>query len=159
MECVYSVGSDSLPPHRLQPVRLLCPMEFSRQLYWGGLPFPTHGIFLTQGSNSMADSKLGLYFLQEFWTPRCPERFLVTVDLGVYTPSPAVTSDPPEGAKPLLSSWIWVHVWYTWKRTQEHTARSRLSLAVSREQGRVGGGGGTRGEWNGPGWMKDRKWL
>ena len=70
-------------------------VEFSRQEYWGGLPFPTHGIFLTQGLNSMANSKLGLYFLQEFWTPRCSWHYLVIVDLGVYTPSPALTSDPP----------------------------------------------------------------
>ena len=27
------------------------PMGFSRQEYWGGLPFPSPGIFLTQGSN------------------------------------------------------------------------------------------------------------
>ena len=26
-------------------------MEFSRQAYWNGLPFPSQGIFLTQGSN------------------------------------------------------------------------------------------------------------
>ena len=26
-------------------------MEFSRQEYWNGLPFPSPGIFLTQGSN------------------------------------------------------------------------------------------------------------
>ena len=27
-------------------------MGFSRQEYWSGLPFPSAGIFLTQGSNS-----------------------------------------------------------------------------------------------------------
>ena len=26
-------------------------MEFSRQEYWSGLPFPSQGIFLAQGSN------------------------------------------------------------------------------------------------------------
>ena len=26
-------------------------IEFSRQEYWSGLPFPSQGIFLTQGSN------------------------------------------------------------------------------------------------------------
>ena len=30
----------------------LLSMEFSRQQYWSGLPFPSPGIFLTQGSNS-----------------------------------------------------------------------------------------------------------
>ena len=30
--------SDSLQPHGLQPTRLLCPLGFSRQEYWSGLP-------------------------------------------------------------------------------------------------------------------------
>ena len=40
--CVFScsVVSDSLQPHRLQPTRLLCPWDFSRQEYQSGLPFP-----------------------------------------------------------------------------------------------------------------------
>ena len=38
--CVFScsVMSDSLWHHELQPTRLLCPQEFSRQEYWSGLP-------------------------------------------------------------------------------------------------------------------------
>ena len=36
-----SVVSDSLRPNRLQPARVLCPWGFSRQEYWGGLPFPS----------------------------------------------------------------------------------------------------------------------
>ena len=36
----HSVVSKSLQPHELQPVRLLCPWEFSRQEYWNGLPGP-----------------------------------------------------------------------------------------------------------------------
>ena len=35
-----SVTPDSLWPHGLLPVRLLCPWEFSRQEYWCGLPCP-----------------------------------------------------------------------------------------------------------------------
>ena len=35
----------------LQPARLLCPWEFSRQEYWSGLPFPSPGIFPIQGLN------------------------------------------------------------------------------------------------------------
>ena len=38
-----SVLSDFLPPHGLQPARLLCPWEFSRQEYWSGLPCPPPG--------------------------------------------------------------------------------------------------------------------
>ena len=33
-----SVVSDSLQPHGLQPIRLLCPWGFSRQEYWSSLP-------------------------------------------------------------------------------------------------------------------------
>ena len=38
--CVLScsVMSDSLRPYGLEPARLLCPWEFSRQEYWTGLP-------------------------------------------------------------------------------------------------------------------------
>ena len=35
--------SDSLWTHGLQPTRLLCPRDFSRQGYWSGLPFPSPG--------------------------------------------------------------------------------------------------------------------
>ena len=35
----HSVMADSLGPQGLQPARLLCPLEFSRQEYWSGLPF------------------------------------------------------------------------------------------------------------------------
>ena len=40
----------SLWPRGRQPARLLCPWIF-RQAHWSGLPFPTLGIFPTQGSN------------------------------------------------------------------------------------------------------------
>ena len=41
--------SNSLQPHRLQPARLLCPWEFSRQEYWSGLPCPPLGELLNPG--------------------------------------------------------------------------------------------------------------
>ena len=37
----HSVTSDSLRLHGLYPARLLCPLEFSGQEYWRGLPFST----------------------------------------------------------------------------------------------------------------------
>ena len=46
-----SVISDSLQPHGLQPIRLLCQWRFSRQEYWSGLPCLLQGIFPTQVSN------------------------------------------------------------------------------------------------------------
>ena len=39
----HSVMSNSLPPHGLEPVRLLCPCDFHRQVYRSGLPFPSPG--------------------------------------------------------------------------------------------------------------------
>ena len=39
----HSVMSNSLQPHGLQPVRLLCPWGFSRQEYWSGLSCPPPG--------------------------------------------------------------------------------------------------------------------
>ena len=35
------VAADPLGSHGLQPARLLCPWDFSRQEYWSGLPFPS----------------------------------------------------------------------------------------------------------------------
>ena len=40
---ICSVMSDSLRPHGLQPAWLLCPLGFSRQDYWSGLPCPPPG--------------------------------------------------------------------------------------------------------------------
>ena len=40
-----SVVSDSLPPHGMQPTRLLCPWDFARQEYWSGLPLPSPSDF------------------------------------------------------------------------------------------------------------------
>ena len=37
--------SNSFPTHVLQSARLLLSMEFSRQEYWSGLPFPSPGDF------------------------------------------------------------------------------------------------------------------
>jgi len=41
-----SVVSNSLQPRGLQPSRLLCPWDFSKQEYWSGLPFPSPGIYI-----------------------------------------------------------------------------------------------------------------
>ena len=40
----------TLWPHGLEPSRLLCPWN-SWQRYWSGLPFPSPGDLLAQGSN------------------------------------------------------------------------------------------------------------
>ena len=39
----HSVVSDSWQPHGLQPTRLLCPWDFSRQEYWCELPCSSPG--------------------------------------------------------------------------------------------------------------------
>ena len=48
----HSVMSDSLRPCGLLAHQAPQSTEFSRQEYWSGLPFPSPGIFPTQGSNS-----------------------------------------------------------------------------------------------------------
>ena len=45
----HTVVSDVLWPHG--HTNLLCPWDFPRQEYWRGLPFPSPGNFLTQGSS------------------------------------------------------------------------------------------------------------
>ena len=47
----HSVVSDSFPPFRLYPARLLYPWEFSGKNTGVGCHFLLQGIFLTQGSN------------------------------------------------------------------------------------------------------------
>ena len=48
---VTSVVSNSLPPHVLQPARLLCPWDFLGKNTTVGCHALLQGIFLTQGSN------------------------------------------------------------------------------------------------------------
>ena len=48
---IYSIVSDSLRSHGLQPARLFCPWGFSRQEHWSGCHALLQGIFSTQGSN------------------------------------------------------------------------------------------------------------
>ena len=53
-------------PHRPKPARLLCPWGFSKKDYWIGWPFPSPGIFQTQGSN------LSLLIAGRFFTTWAP---------------------------------------------------------------------------------------
>ena len=46
-----SLMSDSSQHRGLQPTRLLCPLGFSRQEYWSGLPFPLPGDLPDPGLN------------------------------------------------------------------------------------------------------------
>ena len=45
---------NSLQPHGLLPPRLLCPLGFSRQEYWSGLPFPPPGDLPDPGIGPMS---------------------------------------------------------------------------------------------------------
>ena len=47
--CVYTVLSDSLGPHGLEPTRLLCPWDFSQKNTGVGCHFLLQGFFTTQG--------------------------------------------------------------------------------------------------------------
>ena len=55
---VYSVLSDSLQPHRLQPTRLLCPWDFPGKNTRVGCHFLLQEIFLTLGLNLRLLSRL-----------------------------------------------------------------------------------------------------
>ena len=57
---------NSLQPHELQPTRLLCPWEFSRQEYWSGLPFPPPGDISNPG---FPNCRLILYHLSHQGSP------------------------------------------------------------------------------------------
>ena len=48
---VYSIVSDSLPPHELQPARFLWLWDFPSKYTGVGCRFLFQGLFLTQGSN------------------------------------------------------------------------------------------------------------
>ena len=52
-----SVVPDSSRPHGLQPTRLLCPWDFSRQEYWNGVPLPSpmHESEVTQSCPTLSN--------------------------------------------------------------------------------------------------------
>ena len=58
--CVYSVTSNSLKLHGLCQAPLF--MEFSRQKYWAGLPFPTPGDLPDPGIRSESPTVAGRFF-------------------------------------------------------------------------------------------------
>ena len=60
-----SVVSDSLRPHGLQPARLLCPWEFSRQEYWNGLPCPSPGDLPDPGTKPRSPALQAHSFLSQ----------------------------------------------------------------------------------------------
>ena len=66
--CVHvcSVMSNSLQHHGLQTTRLLCPVRFSRQESWSGLPLPSAGDLPNPGIKAMSDE--GSFFYH--WATR-----------------------------------------------------------------------------------------
>ena len=60
-----SVVSSSLRSHGLQPTRLLCPWDFSRQGYWSGLPFPSPGYLPDPGIEPGSPALTGRFFTTE----------------------------------------------------------------------------------------------
>ena len=65
---IHTVMSDSLQPYGLQPPSLS--MEFSKQEYWSGLPFPTPGDILDPGIEPTSLALAGRFFTTE--PPRTP---------------------------------------------------------------------------------------
>ena len=67
----HSVMSDSLELHGLQPFRLLCPLGFSKQEYWSGLPCPSPGDLSNPGIELRSPALQGDSFLSEPpWKPK-----------------------------------------------------------------------------------------
>ena len=58
----HSIVSNSLPLHRLQPTRLLCPWDFPSKNTRVGCHFLFQGIFPTQGSNPHLLALTGRFF-------------------------------------------------------------------------------------------------
>ena len=76
---------DSLRPHELQPTRLHCPQAFPGQGYWSGLPFPSQGIFPTQGLNSgLLHCRQILYSLSHQERLRTLEQVACSFSRGVF---------------------------------------------------------------------------
>ena len=86
----HSVMSNSLWQNRLQPSRLLCPWEFSRQEYWSGLPCPSPGDLPNPGIES-----------------RCPT-----------LQADSLPSEPPEKVQYLLEVTKIKKMWYRGKDRQ-----------------------------------------
>ena len=64
--CVCSDMSDSLQPHGLAPQAPLS-MGFSRQEYWGGLPFPSPGHLPNPGIEPASPASPTLLYLSATW--------------------------------------------------------------------------------------------
>ena len=73
--CAQSLSlSDSFQPYGLQPTRLLCPWEFSRQKYWNGLPCPPPRVLPSPGIKSgLQQCSSILYHLCHQGSPRILE--------------------------------------------------------------------------------------
>ena len=63
--CVCAVMSVSLRPHGLLAYPATLSMEFSRQEYWGGLPFPAPGNLPDPGIKSASPALAGRFFTTE----------------------------------------------------------------------------------------------
>ena len=77
--CACSIMPNSLRPHGLYPARILS-MEFSRQEYWSGLPFPSPGDLPTDWT-----SVSGHLLHRHMWRPyKSEDETEVTVTLNLH---------------------------------------------------------------------------
>ena len=88
--CVYSVISDSLQPHGLQPTMMPCPWNFLGKNTGVGCHFLIQGIFLTQGSN------LGLLYLLHWQTNPLPLSHLGSYSILLASPKSFQPDFPTE---------------------------------------------------------------
>ena len=94
MSVSLPVMSDSLRPHAWTVAhQALLSMGFSRQEYWSGLPFPSPGIFLTQGSNpGLLQCRQILYHLSHQGNP-FEDYHMLKISLDQYVPEEIIGID------------------------------------------------------------------
>ena len=107
----HSVVSDCVPPHGLYVAHQAPPsMEFCRQEYWSGLPFPSPGEKWSKESNKenrgeMTESMIPTQFAFITCSSWCESGFCPslpgTVCSGANVPRPSKGSSPA-----LLTSWM-----------------------------------------------------
>ena len=108
-----SMVPNSMRPYGLSPTRLLCPLGFSRQEYWSGLPRPPPGDLLDPGiepTSVTAPASAGKFFTTSTtWEPQQQQHTHTTVDPTKRTTRVQVVLHPQGCGR--NSPWLFVHRW------------------------------------------------
>ena len=77
--CASSVVSDSLWPDGLYPAQASLSMEFSRQEYWNGFPFPTPWFIPDPGIKLISPALGGRFFTTVPFGKTCSKKTVVKI--------------------------------------------------------------------------------